>query len=98
MEKLREYFGNPEQLIQEIFRAGGTKPGGYGYISGGYGGGVDINQFHNLLWVDGFIMGLWAGNKPEAFAVMRAINEEIRKVDASISDERLPYKASAIIG
>jgi len=85
-----DIFTNREYLICAIYAAGGTKPRGYGFISGGYGGGVDIDQFHALLWADGIIIGLTLGDKKKGHNLMKAINTAL-EIECGLANSATPF-------
>jgi len=91
-ELLLKYFSDPDTLIGDIYAAGGINPRGYGYISGGYGGGVYIEQYHKLLYIDGFFQGLHIGNIVECREVMKAINTGMKeKFGPEVNDSNVPF-------
>lgn len=90
MEELNKYFKDPEQTLRDIYDNGGTWVGGWGFLSGGYGGGIEQDQALRLLWVDGFISGIWTENKSRGAKIMKIINEEIIKM--GIGDKNPPFR------
>lgn len=91
-EILTKHFATPERIVNNLYCAGTLMPGSYGYISGGYGGGCDVDQYNDLLWLSGYMMGIMSENQVEGRAIMRALNEELKKKDSSIQDSQLPFK------
>lgn len=94
METLREFFKNPEQIVDDIYSNAGFEVCGWGSLSRGYGGGITQEQAIRLLWTGGFIEGIWRENKPIGAKIMKAINDEIIKM--GIGDKKPPFKEEII--
>lgn len=90
-EQLLSYFKDPETLVDDIYSAGGINPGGYGFISGGYGGGIYIEQYHKLLYIHGYLKGLNDANRTMCDEVMRALNQGIKERHPDVPDDKLPF-------
>ncbi len=90
-EILTKHFRNPDEIVHDIYRNGGVSVHGYGFISGGYGGGIDIDQAHRLMWVDGYLVGLMKGNENEGKELLRALNKRLQEQHPDVKDEQLPF-------
>lgn len=91
-EILRKYFGNPERVLALLYANAGLKTSGYGVLSGGYGGGVDINDYHAVLWLDGFMSGIAAMNVSEAHNILKALNQTlIERYPGEVNEKNCPF-------
>jgi hypothetical protein len=88
---LQKYFKNPDQVLADIYANGGTRLAGYGFISGGYGGGVDIDQFHRLVWIDGYLAGMGDMNRRESHTVAKAINDALIARYPDVNADNCPF-------
>lgn len=92
-ELLNKFFKNVDDLIQAIYKNGGIEPIGCSSISWGYGGGVNIDQFHQILTARGIYHGLCIGNPTMADQFAEAINNELlRKYPDEINSTNLPFQ------
>jgi hypothetical protein len=89
--KIKAYFDNPEQFIVDIYCNGGLDVNGWGYISGGYGGGITQEQGVRLLWQRGFLAGLRIADKKMANELMKALNDGLLEMFPSMKKEDLPF-------
>lgn len=87
---LLKYFKNPEKVIDLIYAGGGTRPNSYGYITSGYGGGVEQSDFIQLHHYDGYLIGLMHGNKKEGLNLLKALNIGLKKKYGLLDDD-LPF-------
>ena len=78
-EFLKKYFIDPEKFLLILYANGGLRLSGYGCLSGGYGGGIEINDFHALIWLNGCIEGMAIFNRQEAENIMKAFNQLLLK-------------------
>lgn len=88
---LSEHFSDPDVLIYAVYCNAGTRVTGYGVIDGGYGGGIDQNQAHMLMWLDGYIAGFGTADKAKGHALLKAINNALKDKYADVTDSNVPF-------
>lgn len=52
---LTKYFKDPNELARIAYENGGLTPGSYGFLSGGFGGGVEMKDWQQLIVTKGYI-------------------------------------------
>lgn len=74
---IEKHFFTTDKVVRALYDNGGVRVTGYGFMSGGYGGGIDQEQAHLLMWLDGYLRGLTIGNAREAHTLMAALNKRL---------------------
>ncbi len=74
---LLKYFKDPSIVVDLIYKNGDLEPKGYGFLSGGFGGGLEIKEFHDLLYIRGFFHGISENNKRDCHTMLKEINAEL---------------------
>lgn len=91
-ECLAEHF-NSERIpfvMQAVYYNAGVSDCGYGYLSGGFGGGVEMKEYHAILWLRGYISGLGHGNKQAGHNLLKSINIYLQR-NFQLESEKLPF-------
>jgi hypothetical protein len=71
---LKFQLTNHDVIVEAIYQNAGTKVAGYGTVTVGYGGGIDMDAAIKLIWLDGYFGGMALGSKPKLHAILWAIN------------------------
>lgn len=86
-----QYFKDPNMTANDLYCNGGVVVYGYGFIGSGYGGGIDQDQAHRLMYLDGYLNGLGHGNHGKMIELMKALNGMVKEIDSTIPDDKLPF-------
>lgn len=95
MEEIKKHFVNSEKVVSAIYANGGISVGGWGYLSGGYGGGIEQDQALLLIHVDGYISAMQKYAPKELAKLLQAINEEVEKI--GLDGKEPPFKKEWIL-
>jgi hypothetical protein len=91
-EILLKHFKDPEKIVNIIYSNGGLTTSGYGYLSRGYGGGIEQDDFHTLLWLNGYMSGLGNQNPQEGHNILKALNLAlVEKFPSEINKDNVPF-------
>lgn len=77
MENLTKYFKDPNSLVKMVYKNGGFDAGGYGFLTGGFGGGIDMGEWQKLLYTQGFLNGMGRFEKGLVNSIVREVGQEI---------------------
>lgn len=77
MSALDDLKINPTILVPMIYAAGGTHPSQYGFISSGYGGGIDQDQYFEILYFQGYLDGVSVVNRPLYLQALYELNQAL---------------------
>lgn len=99
VEEARKIIGedwkDTDSFIQNIYENGGVTVTGWGFISSGFGGGVEQDQALSLIYVSGYLDGLAKYSPERAKKIVEAINCLLE--DMGVAKEELPFRPENII-
>lgn len=89
LDIIKKHFNSDriDFILGAIYKNAGVQVGGYGFISGGFGGGIDMEQAHHLMWINGYFDGLFKCDEEKGIELVEAIGNEIKSRWSDVPDD-----------
>lgn len=92
MDIIEELHLDLDSIVTVIYKAGGVQPFGYGMLSGGYGGGIEQDDYFQILHLQGMFHVLSIVARDKYMALLHRLNDELKaKFPDEITDENVPF-------
>lgn len=87
-ETILEHFSNPNQVVDDIYGNGGVVVGSWGFLSGGYGGGIEQEQALRLIYINGYLNGM---PQETRHPLMKSLNRLLQARHPDVVETELPF-------